>query len=299
MLAGGYVNLMRSMPLLLVIFWFYFLVPYIGAWIIGAKDPMKVGAFLSSVITFTLFEAAYYCEIMRAGIQSIPRGQVWAGYALGLNYWQTMGQIVLPQAFRNMLPVLLTQTIILFQDTSLVYVLSITDFLGAASKVAQRDGRLVEMYLFVGGGVLRHLLLPLLPGQAAAGTRRPVASRRVAMAMIEMKNVSKWYGTFQVLTDCTTHVDKGEVVVVCGPSGSGKSTLIKCVNALEPFQKGDIIVDGISVADPKTNLPKLRSRVGMVFQNFELFPHMTVTDNLTLAQVKVLGRSRDEALGEA
>jgi glutamate/aspartate transport system permease protein len=149
LVAGTYVNLMRSVPLVLVIFWFYFLVPYIGAWIIGAKEPVKVGAFLSSVITFTMFEAAYYCEIMRAGIQSIPRGQVWAGYALGLNYWQTMGNVVLPQAFRNMMPVLLTQTIILFQDTSLVYVLSITDFLGAAAKVAQRDGRLVEMYLFV------------------------------------------------------------------------------------------------------------------------------------------------------
>jgi len=146
--ATGYVNLMRSIPLLLVIFWFYFLVPYIGAWIVGSPTPIRVGAFASSVITFTLFEAAYYSEIMRAGIQSIARGQVWAGYALGLDYWQSMRYIVLPQAFRNMLPILLTQTIILFQDTSLVYVLSITDFLGAASKVAQRDGRLVEMYLF-------------------------------------------------------------------------------------------------------------------------------------------------------
>jgi len=146
--ATGYVNLMRSIPLLLVIFWFYFLVPYIGAWIVGSPTPIRVGAFASSVITFTLFEAAYYSEIMRAGIQSISRGQVWAGYALGLDYWQSMRYIVLPQAFRNMLPILLTQTIILFQDTSLVYVLSITDFLGAASKVAQRDGRLVEMYLF-------------------------------------------------------------------------------------------------------------------------------------------------------
>ena len=146
--AGTYVNLMRSIPLLLVIFWFYFLVPYIGAYIIGSSTPIQVGAFYSSVITFTLFEAAYYCEIMRAGIQSVARGQALAGYALGLNYWQTMAKIVLPQAFRNMLPFLLTQTIILFQDTSLVYVLSITDFLGAASKVAQRDGRLVEMYLF-------------------------------------------------------------------------------------------------------------------------------------------------------
>lgn len=113
--------------------------------------------------------------------------------------------------------------------------------------------------------------------------------------MIEMKNVSKWYGTFQVLTDCTTSIKKGEVVVVCGPSGSGKSTLIKTINALEPFQQGQITVDGIAVHDSKTNLPKLRSKVGMVFQHFELFPHLSVTENLTLAQIKVLGRSADEA----
>jgi glutamate/aspartate transport system ATP-binding protein len=113
--------------------------------------------------------------------------------------------------------------------------------------------------------------------------------------MIDIKNVSKWYGSFQVLTDCTTSIQKGEVVVVCGPSGSGKSTLIKTVNALEPFQKGDIVVDGTSISDRKTNLPKLRSRVGMVFQHFELFPHLSVNENLALAQVKVLGRSVDEA----
>src|SRR6476661_2940710 len=115
------------------------------------------------------------------------------------------------------------------------------------------------------------------------------------MAMIEINDVSKWYGKFQVLTDCTTKVEKGEVIVVCGPSGSGKSTLIKTVNALEPFQKGDIVVNGVSISDPKTDLPKLRSRVGMVFQHFELFPHLTVTENLTLAQIKVLGRSADDA----
>src|SRR5215468_7091296 len=105
--------------------------------------------------------------------------------------------------------------------------------------------------------------------------------------MIEIKDVSKWYGSFQVLTDCTTKVDKGDVVVICGPSGSGKSTLIKCVNALEPFQKGDIVVDGTSLIDAKTNLPKVRARVGMVFQNFELFPHYSVTQNLVIAQIKV------------
>jgi glutamate/aspartate transport system permease protein len=146
--AGAYVNLMRSVPLVMVIFWFFFLMPYIGAWVTGSKELVRVGAWTSAVVTFTMFEAAYYCEIMRAGIQSIPRGQVWSGYALGLNYWQTMGKIVLPQAFRNMLPVLLTQTIILFQDTSLVYVISATDFFGAAAKVANRDYRLVEMYTF-------------------------------------------------------------------------------------------------------------------------------------------------------
>lgn len=113
--------------------------------------------------------------------------------------------------------------------------------------------------------------------------------------MIELKNVSKWYGSFQVLNDCSTTIKKGEVVVVCGPSGSGKSTLIKTVNALEPVQKGEIWVNGVPVHDPKTNLPKLRSQVGMVFQHFELFPHLSVTDNLTIAQIKVLGRSADEA----
>src|SRR5437899_5506898 len=144
-IAGAYVDLMRSIPLVLVIFWFFFLVPYIGAWLTGANQPVRVGAWMSAVITFTMFEAAYYCEIMRAGLQSIARGQVWSGYALGLNYWQTMGYIVLPQAFRNMVPVLLTQTIILFQDTSLVYVISATDFLGAASKIANPHYPLIEI----------------------------------------------------------------------------------------------------------------------------------------------------------
>jgi len=149
MTAAGYVNLMRSIPLVLVIFWFFFLVPFILQSITGAERPPQVGAERTALITFIMFEAAYFCEIMRAGIQSIPRGQVYAGYALGLTYAQSMRLIILPQAVRNMLPVLLTQTIILFQDTSLVYVISATDFVGAAAKIAQRDSRLVEMYLFV------------------------------------------------------------------------------------------------------------------------------------------------------
>jgi glutamate/aspartate transport system permease protein len=146
--AGAYVNLLRSIPLILVIFWFYFLVPLAVKAITGSPYAEGIGPFYSALIAFTIFEAAYYCEIIRAGIQSVPRGQVDAAYALGLTYPQAMMRVVLPQAFRNMVPILLTQGVILFQDTSLVYVVGLTDFMGAANKVAQRDARLVELYLF-------------------------------------------------------------------------------------------------------------------------------------------------------
>ncbi len=149
LVAAGYVNLMRSLPLLLVIFWFYFLVPVLVQSMLGWERPPQIGAERSAYITFIMFEAAYFCEIMRAGIQSIPRGQIGAAYAVGLTYWQAMKLVILPQAFRNMLPVLLTQSIILFQDVSLVSLLNVTDFVGAAVKIAQRDSRIVEMYLFV------------------------------------------------------------------------------------------------------------------------------------------------------
>jgi len=148
-LAAAYVNLMRSIPLLLVIFWFYFLVPVILQWITGSPYPPRIGADRSAYVTFILFEGAYFCEIVRAGIQSIPKGQLGAAYAIGLNYSQAMRLVVLPQALRNMLPVLLTQTIVLFQDVSLVALLNVTDLVGAAVKIAQRDSRIVEMYTLV------------------------------------------------------------------------------------------------------------------------------------------------------
>ncbi len=147
--AAGYINLMRSVPLLLIIFWFYFLVPVMVQAITGADYPPKIGAERSAYITFILFEGAYFAEIVRAGIQSIPKGQLGAAYALGLTYPQAMRLVILPQALRNMLPVLLTQTIVLFQDVSLVALLNVTDFVGAAMKIAQRDSRVVEMYTLV------------------------------------------------------------------------------------------------------------------------------------------------------
>jgi glutamate/aspartate transport system permease protein len=146
--AEAYVNGIRSIPLLMVIFWFFFLIPVAAQMIVGSDTPVHVDPFLLSVITFTLFEAAYFCEIVRSGIGAISNGQVNAAKAMGMTYRQTMTVVVLPQAFRIMTPMALTQMIILFQDTSLVYVLSITDFLGAAGVVARRTGRLVEMYLF-------------------------------------------------------------------------------------------------------------------------------------------------------
>ena len=146
--ATGFVNLIRSIPFIMAIFWFYFLTPMLVTKFTG-KQGEAVGPFTSAVVAFIMVESAYYSEIIRAGIQSIPRGQPWAAYALGMNYWQAMGHIVLPQAFRNMIPIMLTQAIILFQDTSLVYVVGLKDFLGAASKGGQLSGRIVELYIFV------------------------------------------------------------------------------------------------------------------------------------------------------
>ncbi len=146
--AAGFVNLIRAIPFIMAIFWFYFLTPAIVNKFTGQQGE-AVGPFTSAVVAFIMVESAYYSEIIRAGIQSIPRGQPWAAYALGMNYRQSMVHIVLPQAFRNMLPVMLTQAVILFQDTSLVYVVALKDFLGAASKAGQLTGRIVELYLFV------------------------------------------------------------------------------------------------------------------------------------------------------
>ena len=146
--AAGFVNLIRAIPFIMAIFWFYFLTPMIVSKFTGQQGE-AVGPFTSAIVAFIMVESAYYSEIIRAGIQSIPRGQPAAAYALGMNYWQSMGHVVLPQAFRNMLPVMLTQAVILFQDTSLVYVVALKDFLGAASKAGQLTGRIVELYIFV------------------------------------------------------------------------------------------------------------------------------------------------------
>lgn len=289
--AKAYVNVFRSIPLVMVLLWFYLIVPGFLQNVLGLSPKTDI-RLISAMVAFSMFEAAYYSEIIRAGIQSISRGQSSAALALGMTHWQSMKLIILPQAFRAMVPLLLTQGIVLFQDTSLVYVLSLADFFRTASTIGERDGTQVEMILFAGAV---YFVISL---SASYQPERVVAGQLFEekdSLMITLKNVSKWYGHFQVLTDCSTEVKKGEVVVVCGPSGSGKSTLIKTVNGLEPVQKGEITVNGIIVNDKKTDLAKLRSRVGMVFQHFELFPHLSIIENLTLAQVKVLKRDKAAA----
>jgi len=170
--VGAWVNAVRSVPLLLVIFWFYFLVPFILAWMTGASRPVEISPLTSCVVTFILFEACYFCEIMRAGIQSVPPGQLNAGKALGMGYWTTMTYIIVPQAFRTMLPVLLSQTIVLFQDVSLVSVLAMKDFFGSADFIAKRDGRPHEMYLAV---AFVYLVCCLLLSRAVKALQRRVA----------------------------------------------------------------------------------------------------------------------------
>lgn len=172
MAVGAWVNALRSIPLLLVIFWFYFLVPFILAWVSGASRPVEISSLTSCVVTFIMFEACYFCEIMRAGIQSVPPGQLNAGKALGMGYWTIMGHIIVPQAFRMMLPVLLSQTIVLFQDVSLVSVLSMKDFFGSADFIAKRDGLPHEMYLTV---AIVYLICCLLLSRAVKGLQRRVA----------------------------------------------------------------------------------------------------------------------------
>jgi len=291
MFAGAYVNLMRSIPLVLVIFWFFFLVPYIGAWILREPNPIRVGAFWSAAITFTLFEAAYYCEIMRAGIQSIPRGQVWSGYALGLDYWQTMARIVLPQAFRNMLPVLLTQTIILFQDTSLVYVISATDFLAPPQK--SRTATTAWSRCTVSWPwCISSSRTGCPPGEAAPGSHR---NRQVGSHDLDQEReqvVRRLPGPHQLFYRSEKRRSRGRV----------RAVWERKIDADQMRERPGAVPEGRNHGRrhlgrrPEDGSPKLRSRIGMVFQNFELFPHMTVMRNLTLAQVKVLGRGPDEAM---
>ena len=278
----AYVNFLRNIPLILVIFWFYFVMPiFVGESI----DP-----FTSAVVSFIVFEATYFGEIFRAGYQTISKDLVNASYSTGLSYWQTSRYITIPIAFRRMLPSLITQSIVTFQDTSLAFVIGLRELTRRGLHRGQHGGAFHRALRLRGPGLPVDLLgglqdQPPLRGKEQKGQH----------PMIEIKKINKWFDDFHVLQDVDETIQKGQTVVICGPSGSGKSTLLRCINGLEPYQKGEVIVDGTSLNDPKVNLYKLREKIGMVFQRFELYPHMTVMQNVTLAPMKVRKWSRQKA----
>ncbi len=281
-LAGFYVNFLRSLPLILVIFWFYVLAPKV------VGHP--IDAYSSVLIAFILFEAAYYCEIIRAGISSVKRGQVQAGLAMGfhLSRYDALRRPAtgIPKHAAGD-PDAIDHHVSGYFHRLCRGRPGFSDDRGCGRQQHQPADRIVYDSRDRLSGNLFHCL----------ETGWQIAAE--LCAMIELSHVSKWYSAFRVLDDCSLKVRKGEVVVVCGPSGSGKSTLIKCINGLEPFQQGKVVVDGISVGDRNTNLPHLRSRIGMVFQNFELFPHMTVLKNIVLPQIKILKRTAADAEARA
>lgn len=239
------------------------------------------------MIAFIIFEATYFGEIFRAGYQSISKDLSAAAYSTGMTYTQTARYILVPIAFRRMLPSLITQSIVTFQDTSLAFVIGLQEFVRRTSIVDNLEVRSIQLC----GHCIFHLLFYRIEDFQAFRRKR----QKDRFAMIEIKNVSKWFDDFKVLSDINETVESGQTMVICGPSGSGKSTLLRCINGLEPYQEGEIIVDGVSLSDPKTNLYKLRENIGMVFQRFELYPHMTVMQNISLAPIKVRKWSKEKA----
>ncbi len=255
-----------------------------------------------------LFASAYMAEVVRGGLAAIPAGQYHAARALGLSYWRTMGLVVLPQALRVTLPNIVSIFIGLFKDTTLVFVVGIFDFLGtveaargdpkwAAPNIDGHRLRLRRCVLFC--LLLRHVALRPRRGApfdpVAECRQEAVMNLPENQAAIEIAGLNKWYGEFHVLRDIDLTVARGERIVICGPSGSGKSTLLRCINRLEDWQRGRIVVDGIELTDDRKRILAVRRDVGMVFQQFNLFPHLTVLENCTLAPIWVRRMPKREA----
>ncbi len=302
----GYIELVRGVPLITVLFMASVMLP------LFLPTGMTIDKLLRAQVAFILFAAAYLAEVIRGGLQAIPRGQIEAADSLGLGYWRRTRLIVLPQALAMVIPPLVNTFIGAFKNTSLVIIIGLFDLLGTANAAltdANWQGFYVEAYVVHRGDLLELLLLhvALQPdararvqqGPAALGRRGQMTDSavgtRVGEPIIELRHVDKWYGEFHALKDINLEVKKGERVVVCGPSGSGKSTMIRCINRLEEHQQGQIIVAGIELTADVKNIEAIRREVGMVFQQFNLFPHLTVLENLTLAPIWVRKLPRKEA----
>ena len=295
----AYIELIRGVPLITVLFMASVMLP------LFLPTGMTIDKLLRAQVAFILFAAAYLAEVVRGGLQAIPKGQIEAADALGLGYWQRTRLIVLPQALAMVIPPLVNNFIGTFKDTSLVIIIGLFDLLGTAN-AALTDANwrgFCHRGLCLHRGDLFLLLLFHVALQPDARARIQRGHRRRAGGSDEQRSrshagpgararssrcaVDKWYGEFHVLKDINLEVGKGERVVVCGPSGSGKSTMIRCINRLEEHQRGQIIVAGIELTSDVKNIEAIRREVGMVFQQFNLFPHLTVLENLTLAPIWV------------
>ncbi len=296
----AYIELVRGVPLITVLFMASVMLP------LFLPTGMTIDKLLRAQVAFILFSAAYLAEVVRGGLQAIPKGQIEAADALGLGYWQRTRLIILPQALALVIPPLVNTFIGTFKDTSLVIIIGLFDLLGTANAAltdANWRGFYLEAYVFTAAIYFMLLLfhVALQPDAGARVQQGPAALMQAEMStaeqgpIIELRHVDKWYGEFHVLRDINLEVGKGERVVVCGPSGSGKSTMIRCINRLEEHQRGQIIVAGIELTSDVKNIEAIRREVGMVFQQFNLFPHLTVLENLTLAPIWVRKMPRKEA----
>ena len=295
----AFIEFWRGVPLITVLFFATYMLP------LFLPGDFTIDGLVRALIGIALFAGAYQAEVIRGGLQAIPRGQGEAASALGLSWWKTTALIVMPQALRHVIPGLVNSFIALFKDTSLVSIVALFDLLGQLAGLVLRSGLVdaddaVHRLCLHRNDLLRLLLwhVALFTVRRAPAERTPAQLSKMTMtdnSIVNIAGLNKWYGDFHVLRDINLDVGKGERIVICGPSGSGKSTLIRCINALEEFQEGEIVVDGIELGPNLRRVDEVRREVGMVFQSFNLFPHLTVLENCTLAPIWVRNIPKKDA----
>ena len=308
-----FIEFVRGVPLITVLIMANTMLP------LFLPGGMTVDRLLRPLVGVAIFAAAYMAEVVRGGLQAMPRGQYEGAMSLGLGYWQMMAFIILPQALRIVIPGIVNNFISLFKDTTLVAIVGIFDLIRTIEASRVDPVWAAPTISYTGYAFAAHLLLPLLLGHVALFARDGASPRsrpktvtimatsdrsadqarrrrgRSAQPAVEIVGMHKWYGEFHVLRDINLTVRRGERIVVCGPSGSGKSTMIRCINRLEEHQQGRIIVDGIELTNDLKRIDEVRREVGMVFQHFNLFPHLTVLENCTLAPIWVKKMPKAEA----
>lgn len=297
-----FIEFWRGVPLITVLFMSSVMLPLFMA------EGTNIDKLIRALVGVILFQSAYVAEVVRGGLQALPKGQYEAAESLALGYWKTQGLVILPQALKLVIPGLVNTIIALFKDTSLVIIIGLFDLFSSVQQATVDPtwlGMSTEGYVFAAliywifcfsmSRYSQHLENVLTPGVHRIEDTMSQILLQPANAMITLENVNKWYGQFHVLKNINLTVQPGERIVLCGPSGSGKSTTIRCINHLEEHQQGRIVVDGIELNEDIRNIERVRQEVGMVFQHFNLFPHLTVLQNCTLAPIWVRKMPKKEA----